>query len=197
MLTLLIHATSFRRSGSCPICTSVGDPTSAATSRLGTSSDRFNACLGASGRRPALQCWAYWPSPACGAATPYNSTMTMSVFDVPGPCRRSSRLARSSIGGRDRRLRRRQTTEARYFDPLRRVPSRSVRSAPPQSRRQTPAQASDRRALNTPTQEHGAGALLRRDAGAHDPQMAEPRGRGSPVDRGADPADAGLARDLR
>ena len=41
--------------------------------------------------------------------------------------------------------------------------------------------------------ERGAGALLRRDAGADDPPLPEPRHRGGPGDRGADPTGAGHA----
>ena len=56
------------------------------------------------------------------------------------------------------------------------------------------AEAAEGRAGRPPPQERGPGAFLRRDAGADPAPLPEPRHRGRPGDRGADPAGARDAR---
>ena len=106
-------------------------------------------------------------------------------------------LARGGARGRDRHLRRGRAREARHLDPLRRVPGRGARDAAAQPRGGAAAEAAQGRAGHAPAQERRAGALVRRDAGADDPPLPEPRHRGGAGDRGADRAREGDARGQR
>ncbi len=106
-------------------------------------------------------------------------------------------LARRGARGRDRHLRRGRAREARHLDPLGGVPGRGARDAPAQPRGRAAAEAAQGRAGNAPAQERRAGAFVRRDAGADDPPLPEPRHRGGAGDRGADRAREGDARGER
>ena len=108
----------------------------------------------------------------------------------PRPRGPADHLARGGTGRRGGHLRRGGTREARHLDPLGGVPGRGARHAAAEPRRGAAAEAAQGRAAHAAAQERRAGALLRRDAGADDPPLPEPRHRGGAGDRGADPARA-------
>ena len=77
------------------------------------------------------------------------------------------------------------------------LPPRSARHAAAQPRGRAAGEAVEGRAGDPAAEECGAGALVRRDAGADDPPLPEPRDRGGAGARGADrlgPRDAGGER---
>jgi hypothetical protein len=106
-------------------------------------------------------------------------------------------LARRGARGRDRHLRR---GGARRSPTSRSCPtSSSPRCAACRSAtsRSSCCEAAQGRTGHAAAQERRAGALVRRDAGADDPPLPEPRDRGGAGDRGADRAGEGDARSAR
>ena len=90
-------------------------------------------------------------------------------------------------------LRRRRLEEAGRVDPVGGLPARSARHGPEEPRGRAAREVVEGGVGDPAAEERRAGALVRRDAGADDPPLPEPRGRGGPGDRGADrprPRDA-------
>ncbi len=114
-----------------------------------------------------------------------------------GPRRPPDHLPRRGPGGRGGHLRGGRASEAGHLDPLRPVPRRGPRHAPPEPRGRAAPEAPEGRDRDAAAEERGPDAVVLGDARAEHPPLPEPRHRGGAGHRGADRPGQGHARGPR